>query len=62
MNTVIKNAKITVITRRILKNVFTSSTSSVVKGPPYFDFPRSIREGISSSQYVKALRLTGHLC
>ena len=42
--------------------VFTSSTCSVVKGPPYFDLPRSILEGMSSSQYVKALLLKGDLC
>ena len=45
-----------------LKSVFTSSTCSVVNGPPYLDFPRSSREGMSSSQYVKALRLRGALC
>ena len=45
-----------------LKSVFTSSTCSVVNGPPYLDFPRSSREGMSSSQYVKALRLKGALC
>ena len=28
------------------KNVFVSSTSSVVNGPPYFSFPRSIRGAI----------------
>ncbi len=42
--------------------VFTSSTYSVVNGPPYLDFPRSILEGTSSSQYVRALRLRGALC
>ncbi len=31
-------------------------------GPPYLDFPRSILEGMSSSQYVRALRLRGALC
>ena len=44
------------------KIVFTSSTCSVVNGPPYLDFPRSILEGIFSSQYVRALRLMGALC
>ena len=43
------------------KIVFTSSTCSVVNEPPYFDLPRSTLEGISSSQYVRALRLTGAL-
>ena len=49
-------------TTKNLRTVFTSSTCSVVNGPPYFDLPRSIREGMSSSQYVKALRLIGALC
>ena len=49
-------------TTNSLKNVFTSSTCSVVNGPPYLDFPRSILEGMSSSQYVRELRLTGALC
>ncbi len=40
---------------RILKNVLTSSTSSVVNGPPDLDFPKSILEGTSPSQYVRAL-------
>ena len=54
-----KNGKLITNNR---KTVFTSSTCSVVKGPPYFDLLRSIREGMSSSQYVKALRLRGALC
>ena len=45
-----------------LKNVFTSSTCSVVNGQPYLDFARSNLEGISSSQYVRARRLRGDLC
>ena len=47
---------------KIRKIVLTSSTCSVVKGPPYFDLPRSILEGISSSKYVRALRFRGTLC
>ena len=31
------------------------------KGSPCFDFPKSIREGMFSSQYVSALRLAGCL-
>ncbi len=51
---------------RLIANIrridFTSSTCSVVNGPPYLDFPRSSLEGMSSSQYVRALRLRGALC
>ena len=35
---------------RTRRNVLVSSTSSLVNGPPYLFFPRSIRHGISSSQ------------
>ena len=38
----------------IRKKAFVSSTSSVVKGPPYLFLPRSIRRGISSFQEIKA--------
>ena len=44
------------------RNVLVSSTSSLVNGPQYLFFPRSIQRGISSSQYnvwVKALRCSG---
>jgi len=47
---------------RSRKKVFTSSTCSVVNGPPYFNLPKLILEGILSSEYVNALRLTGCLC
>ena len=43
------------ITTKILQKVLTSSTCSVVKGPPYFDLPQSSLVGCSFSQYVKAL-------
>ena len=33
---------------KILKNVFTSSTCSVVKDPPYFALAKSILEGLMS--------------
>ena len=36
--------------RKMRKNVLVSSTSSLVKGPPYLFLPRSMREGISFSQ------------
>ncbi len=38
---------------------FTSSTCSVVNGPPYLCFPKSNLDGRSSSQYVNALILIG---
>ena len=57
-----KTTEIRISKASSLKSVFTSSTCSVVNGPPYFDFPRSSREGMSSSQYVKTLRLRGALC
>ena len=41
--------------------VLTSSTSSSVNGPPNLCFPKSIREGCSSSMYVNALRSRGYL-
>ena len=36
--------------REMRKKVLVSSTSSLVKGPPYLFLPRSMREGISFSQ------------
>ena len=44
-----------------LKNVFTCSTCSAVNGPSYLDFLMSSLEGISSSQYVRALQFRGAL-
>ena len=40
------------VTSSTRKSVFTSSTCSVVNGPPYLLLPRSIREGRSSSDKV----------
>ena len=59
LKVVIKNGRKITNKRKI---VFTSSTCSMVNGPPYFDLPKSNLDGMSSSQYVSALRLRGALC
>ena len=43
-------AALGIVRLTIRKNVLTSSTYSLVNGPPYLSFPRLIREGILSSQ------------
>ena len=48
-------------TSRIPKNVFTFSTCSVEKGPPYLSLAKSSLEGMYLSPYVKALRRRGYL-
>ena len=59
--TILAGTAITASKGRIRKKVLTSSTCSVVNGPPYLLLPKSIRDGRSSSQYVKALLCRGCL-